>query len=268
VAARPQRQKSKVSASLSDFRDLQVGDYVVHVEHGIGQYQGLKEINQGDGAAEFMVLEYAAAARLYVSLTRLDLVQKYRLSEGAKPVLRYGIAASNGSAAVGDVGYGKTEVAMRAAFKALSDNKQVAVLATITVLAFQHYETFKQRFAPFPLTVEMISRFRTRKQIKEILQKVETGKVDIPIGTHRLVSKDVKFADLGLLLVDEEQRFGVRHKERIKQMRTEVVVLTFGTDRSLWRDAQGCPQSAGIRRAEIAGDAGRGRLPLSASANS
>jgi transcription-repair coupling factor (superfamily II helicase) len=126
----------------------------------------------------------------------------------------------------GDVGYGKTEVAMRAAFKALSDNKQVAVLAPTTVLAFQHYETFKQRFAPFPLTVEMISRFRTAKQVKEILQRVEAGKVDILIGTHRLLSKDVKFADLGLLVVDEEQRFGVRHKERIKQMRTEVDVLT------------------------------------------
>src|ERR1700687_2473379 len=298
VAARPQRQKSKVSAFLSDFRDLQVGDYVVHVEHGIGQYQGLKEINQGDGAAEFMLLEYADAARLYVPLTRLDLVQKYRSSEGAKPVLNHlgtqawgktkarvrkamkdmtdellKLYAQRQSARghifpadtewmkefedsfeysetedqaqaiadvqrdmesqlpmdrllCDDVGYGKTEVAMRAAFKALSDNKQVAVLAPTTVLAFQHYETFKQRFAPFPLTVEMISRFRTAKQVKEILQRVEAGKVDILIGTHRLLSKDVKFADLGLLVVDEEQRFGVRHKERIKQMRTEVDVLT------------------------------------------
>jgi transcription-repair coupling factor (superfamily II helicase) len=298
VAARPQRQKSKVSAFLSDFRDLQVGDYVVHVEHGIGQYQGLKEINQGDGASEFMVLEYAEAARLYVPLTRLDLVQKYRSAEGAKPVLNHlGTQAWGKTKArvrkamqdmtdelvklyaqrqaarghvfpqdtewmkefedsfeynetddqaqaiadvkrdmesqlpmdrllCGDVGYGKTEVAMRAAFKALSDNKQVAVLAPTTVLAFQHYETFKQRFAPFPLTVEMISRFRTPKQVKEVLQRVEAGKVDILIGTHRLLSKDVKFADLGLLVVDEEQRFGVRHKERIKQMRTEVDVLT------------------------------------------
>jgi len=298
VAARPQRQKSKVSAFLSDFRDLQVGDYVVHVEHGIGQYQGLKEINQGDGAAEFMLLEYAESARLYVPLTRLDLVQKYRSSEGAKPVLSHlgtqawgktkarvrkamkdmtdellKLYAQRQSARghifpadtewmkefedsfeynetedqaqaiadvkrdmesqlpmdrllCGDVGYGKTEVAMRAAFKALSDNKQVAMLAPTTVLAFQHYETFKQRFAPFPLTVEMISRFRTAKQVKEILQRVEAGKVDILIGTHRLLSKDVKFADLGLLVVDEEQRFGVRHKERIKQMRTEVDVLT------------------------------------------
>ncbi len=298
VAARPQRQKSKVSAFLSDFRDLQVGDYIVHVEHGIGQYQGLKEINQGDGQAEFMLLEYAEAARLYVPLTRLDLVQKYRSSEGAKPVLNHlGTAAWAKTKArvrkamkdmtdellklyaqrqaaqghpfpgdsewmkefedafeytetedqaqaiidvkrdmesqlpmdrllCGDVGYGKTEVAMRAAFKAISDNKQVAVLAPTTVLAFQHFETFKQRFAPFPVTVEMISRFRTPKQIKEALQKVEAGKVDILIGTHRLLSKDVKFSDLGLLVVDEEQRFGVRHKERIKQMRTQVDVLT------------------------------------------
>ena len=298
VAARPQKHKSKVSAFLSDFRDLQVGDYVVHVEHGIGQYQGLKEINQGDGNAEFMLLEYAEAARLYVPLTRLDLVQKYRSSEGAKPALSHlGTASWSKTKArvrkamkdmadellklyaerkmaqgyafpagnewlrefedafefsetqdqaqaitdvmrdmesslpmdrllCGDVGYGKTEVAMRADFKAVSDNKQVALLAPTTVLAFQHYETFKQRFAPFPVTVEMISRFRTPKQQKEILQKVEAGKVDILIGTHRLLSKDIKFSDLGLLIVDEEQRFGVRHKERIKQMRKQVDVLT------------------------------------------
>jgi len=298
VASRPQRQKSKVSAFLSDFRDLQVGDYVVHVEHGIGQYQGLKEINQGDGNAEFMLLEYAEGARLYVPLTRLDLIQKYRSSEGAKPALSHlgtqawaktkarvrkamkdmadellklyaqrkmaeGHAFPAGDEFVrefedafefnetedqaqaikdvmqdmestlpmdrllcGDVGYGKTEVAMRAAFKAVSDNKQVAVLAPTTVLAFQHYETFKQRFGPFPVTIEMISRFRNAKQQKEILQKSEAGKIDILIGTHRILSKDLKFADLGLLIVDEEQRFGVRHKERIKQMRKQVDVLT------------------------------------------
>ncbi|PYX14892.1 MAG: transcription-repair coupling factor [Acidobacteria bacterium] len=298
VVSRPQRHKSKVSAFLSDFRDLQVGDYVVHVEHGIGQYQGLKEINQGDGNAEFMLLEYAEGARLYVPLTRLDLVQKYRSSEGAKPPLSHlGTATwaktkarvrkamkdmadellklyaerktAEGHAfpsdnewmrefedafeysetddqdlaitdvkrdmestqpmdrlLCGDVGYGKTEIAMRAAFKAVTDNKQVAVLAPTTVLAFQHSETFKQRFAAFPVTIEMISRFRTPKQQKEILQKVEAGKVDVLIGTHRLLSKDVKFADLGLLVVDEEQRFGVRHKERLKQMRKQVDVLT------------------------------------------
>lgn len=296
--SRPQRSKSKVSAFLSDFRDLQVGDYVVHVEHGIGQYQGLKEINQGDGPAEFMLLEFAEAARLYVPLTRLDLVQKYRSSEGAKPALShlgsqawaktkarvrkamkdmadellklyaerqaaeghafpadnqwmnefedafaYTETEDQGQAIkdvkrdmestrpmdrllCGDVGYGKTEVAMRAAFKAVCDNKQVAVLAPTTVLAFQHYETFKQRFAAFPVNIEMISRFRTARQQKEILEKVETGKIDVLIGTHRLLSKDVKFPDLGLLVVDEEQRFGVRHKERLKQMRKEVDVLT------------------------------------------
>src|SRR6476646_10296613 len=115
---------------------------------------------------------------------------------------------------------------MRAAFKAVSDNKQVAVLAPTTVLAFQHYETFKQRFGPFPVTIEMISRFRSPKQQREILQKAEAGKIDILIGTHRILSKDLKFTDLGLLIVDEEQRFGVRHKERIKQMRKQVDVLT------------------------------------------
>jgi|HubBroStandDraft_1064217.scaffolds.fasta_scaffold00106_8 transcription-repair coupling factor (superfamily II helicase) len=298
VASRPQRAKSKVSAFLSDFRDLQVGDYVVHVEHGIGQYQGLKEINHGDGPAEFMLLEFAEGARLYVPLTRLDLVQKYRSSEGAKPALSHlgtqswaktksrvrkamkdmadellklyaerktavGHAFPPGNEwfrefedafefnetedqaqaikdvirdmessqpmdrlLCGDVGYGKTEVAMRGAFKAINDNKQVAVLAPTTVLAFQHFETFKQRFAPFPVTIEMISRFRTTKQQKEILQKTEAGKIDILIGTHRILSKDIKFSDLGLLIVDEEQRFGVRHKERIKQMRKQVDVLT------------------------------------------
>jgi transcription-repair coupling factor (superfamily II helicase) len=298
VASRPQRSKSKVSAFLSDFRDLQVGDYVVHVEHGIGQYQGLKEINHGDGPAEFMLLEFAEAARLYVPLTRLDLVQKYRSSEGVKPALSHlGTAAWGKTKArvrkamkdmadellklyaerktavghafppgnewfrefeeafefnetedqgqaikdvirdmessqpmdrllCGDVGYGKTEVAMRAAFKAINDNKQVAVLAPTTVLAFQHFETFKQRFAPFPVTIEMISRFRNAKQQKEILQKTEAGKIDVLIGTHRILSKDIRFSDLGLLIVDEEQRFGVRHKERIKQMRKQVDVLT------------------------------------------
>ena len=125
----------------------------------------------------------------------------------------------------GDVGYGKTEVAMRAAFKAVQDGKQVAVLTPTTVLSFQHFETFKQRFAQFPIHVEMISRFRTAKEQKEIVERVETGRVDILIGTHRLLSKDIKFQDLGLLIVDEEQRFGVRHKERLKQMRKEIDVL-------------------------------------------
>jgi len=298
VLTRPLRRGSKLSAFLSDFRDLQAGDYVVHVEHGIGQYQGLKEITQGDTAGEFMILEYAEGARLYVPLTRLDLVQKYRSAEGQKPALSHlGSTAwartkarvkkamqdmaeellklyaerrlAEGHAfardtdwqrefedafehqetedqddaildvkrdmesslpmdrlLVGDVGYGKTEVAMRAAFKAVNDNKQVAVLAPTTVLTFQHFETFKQRFAAYPIRIEMLSRFRTAKQQKEIVQKVEAGQVDILIGTHRLLSKDIRFADLGLVVVDEEQRFGVRHKERLKKLKKEVDVLT------------------------------------------
>jgi transcription-repair coupling factor (superfamily II helicase) len=126
----------------------------------------------------------------------------------------------------GDVGYGKTEVAMRAAFKAVQDGKQVAVLTPTTVLSFQHYESFKKRFSNFPVNIEMISRFRTAKEQKAILEKAEQGKIDILIGTHRILSKDLKFQDLGLLVVDEEQRFGVRHKERLKQMRAAIDVLS------------------------------------------
>src|SRR5437868_1306843 len=298
VVSQPLRQKSKVSAFLSDFRDLVVGDYVVHVEHGISQYQGLKELAQGDTTGEFMLLEFAEAAKLYVPLTRLDLIQKYRSTEGARPPLSrlggtqwaktkarvkkamrdmadellklyaqrkmahghnypqdtqwqrevedafdYNETDDQVSAIAdmkqdmestmpmdrllcGHVGYGQTEVAMRAAFKAVQDNRQVAVLAPTTVLAYQHYETFKRRFTAFPITIEMISRFRTTKQQKEIVEKVEQGKIDILIGTHRILSQDIKFPDLGLLVVDEEQRFGVRHKERLKQLKKEVDVLT------------------------------------------
>ena len=298
VVKSPLRQKSKTAAFMSDFRDLAVGDYVVHIEHGIAMYQGLKELQQGEATGEFMVLEFAESAKLYVPLTRLDLIQKYRSSEGVKPPLSRlgGSAWAKTKARVkkamqdmadellklyatrkaaqgyafagdsqwqkefedsfefnetddqitaiadikrdmestlpmdrllcGDVGYGKTEVAMRAAFKAVQDNKQVAVLAPTTVLAFQHFENFKRRFAAFPINIDMMSRFRTTKQLKEIAERVEQGKVDILIGTHRILSKDVKFQDLGLLIVDEEQRFGVRHKERLKQLRKEVDVLT------------------------------------------
>jgi transcription-repair coupling factor (superfamily II helicase) len=300
VAARPvpRKSKSKTAAFVSDFRDLTVGDYVVHVEHGIARYMGLKEIEQEGIRVEFMVLEFAEQARLYVPLTRLDLIQKYRSTDaGPAPVLnRLGSQqwaktkarvrkamqdmadellklyaqrkAAQGHAfptdnefqrefedafdynetedqvsaiadikrdmesplpmdrlLVGDVGYGKTEVAMRAAFKAVQDGKQVAVLTPTTVLSFQHFETFKNRFKLFPITVEMISRFRSPKEQKAILERVEAGKVDILIGTHRLLSKDLQFHNLGLLVVDEEQRFGVRHKERLKQMRREIDVL-------------------------------------------
>jgi transcription-repair coupling factor (superfamily II helicase) len=299
VTARPVRPKSKTSAFVSDFRDLAVGDYVVHLEHGISRYQGLREIVQDGTPIEFMVLEFAEGARMYVPLTRLDLIQKYRSTEsGPTPPLNrlgtqqwaktkarvkktmqemadellklYALRASAQGTAFspdnnlqhefedafdfaettdqiaaiadikrdmesqqpmdrllcGDVGYGKTEVAMRAALKAVQDSKQVAVLAPTTVLTFQHFETFKRRFAAFPVNIEMISRFRTPKEQKAILERVEQGKVDILIGTHRLLSKDVKFQDLGLLIVDEEQRFGVRHKERLKQLRTQLDVLT------------------------------------------
>jgi transcription-repair coupling factor (superfamily II helicase) len=298
VAARPEPKRSKTAAFVSDFRDLGLGDYVVHVEHGIAQYQGLREIAQDGLSVEFMILEFAEAAKLYVPLTRLDLIQKYRSTDaGPAPVLNrlgsqqwtktkarvrramqdmagellklyaerhtaQGTAFSKDNEfqrefedsfdysetddqitairaikydmesttpmdrlLCGDVGYGKTEVAMRAAFKAVQDGKQVAVLTPTTILSFQHFETFKQRFAQFPINVEMISRFRTAKEQKLIVERVETGKVDILIGTHRLLSKDIKFQDLGLLVVDEEQRFGVRHKERLKQMRKEIDVL-------------------------------------------
>jgi transcription-repair coupling factor (superfamily II helicase) len=298
VTARSVPKKSKTAAFVSDFRDLSVGDYVVHVEHGIAQYQGLKEIEQDGLRVEFMILEFAEQAKLYVPLTRLDLIQKYRSTDtGPAPVLSklgsqqwnktkarvrkaiedmsgellklYAVRATAQGTAFskdnefqkefedsfdytetddqlsairaikydmesptpmdrllcGDVGYGKTEVAMRAAFKAVQDGKQVAVLTPTTILSFQHYETFKKRFAQFPINIEMISRFRTAKEQKAIVEKVAMGKVDILIGTHRLLSKDIKFQDLGLLIVDEEQRFGVRHKERLKQMRKEIDVL-------------------------------------------
>jgi transcription-repair coupling factor (superfamily II helicase) len=298
VTARLEPRKSKTSAFVSDFRDLALGDYVVHVEHGIGRYVGLKEIEQDGIKVEFMVLEFAEQARLYVPLTRLDLIQKYRSTDaGPAPVLnklgsqqwtktrarvKKAMAdmadellklyaerqAAKGFAfqvdnefqlefeeafdytetddqlnaiadikrdmesdrpmdrlLCGDVGYGKTEVAMRAAFKAVQDGKQVAVLTPTTILAFQHYETFKKRFSQFPINIEMISRFRSPKEQKVILERAEAGKIDILVGTHRLLSQDIKFQDLGLLIVDEEQRFGVKHKERLKQMRRSIDVL-------------------------------------------
>ncbi len=299
VSARPIPRRSKTAAFISDFRDLAVGDYVVHVEHGIAQYQGLRVLEQTDQPPlELMILNFADDAKLYVPLTRLDLIQKYRSTDtGPAPQLnRLGNQAwaktkarvkkamqdmaeellklyAQRAAAVGtafspdnnlqrefedsfdfnetddqinaiadikrdmestqpmdrllcgDVGYGKTEVAMRAAFKAVQDGKQVAILAPTTVLCFQHFESFKKRFANFPVNVEMLSRFRTAKEKKTILERTADGKVDILIGTHALLSQGLKFQDLGLLVVDEEQRFGVRHKERLKQMRAAIDVL-------------------------------------------
>ena len=290
LVARAPQSKANLATFSADFVDLKPGDYVVHSEHGVAQYLGLREISQGEAQGDYMLLEYAAGAKLYVPLTRMDLVQRFRGAGEGKPVLdRMGGAtwtrtktkiktkmrdmtdellklyASRKMAdgfpyspdsnwqrefedafefketrdqltairdikkdmesphpmdrlLCGDVGYGKTEVVMRAAFKALGDGKQVAILAPTTVLAFQHFETFKRRFQPFPVRVEMFSRFRSPKEVKASLVDLAEGKIDIAIGTHRLLSKDVQFKELGLVLVDEEQRFGVRHKEQLKQL--------------------------------------------------
>ncbi len=289
--------KLRTSGFFTDFAELKPGDFIVHVDHGIGQFEGLRQIESDGHRGEFMLLRYADDARLYVPLERMDLVQSYRVVEGSHPTLdklggtgwntrktrvrksledmadqlltlyaarktaqgfafsgdgnfqrefedafEFEETADQNTAIAdikrdmerptpmdrllcGDVGYGKTEVAMRAAFKAVSDSKQVAVLAPTTVLAFQHFETFKQRFAAFPVRIEMLSRFRSPAEQKKILAELEAGKVDVVIGTHRLISKDVKFQDLGLLVVDEEQRFGVAHKERLKEMRKDVDAL-------------------------------------------
>jgi transcription-repair coupling factor (superfamily II helicase) len=291
------RKRSLAAAFLSDLRDLKVGDFIVHVDHGIGQFVGLKQlsIGHGDIVQEFLELRYHGDDKMFVPVERLDLIQKYtgaapsldrlggtswekakkkvkkamrdmaeellKLYAARRAVPGYAFQADthwqeefegafewdltpDQTTAIsdikrdmespspmdrllcGDVGYGKTEVAMRAAFKAVMDGKQVAVLAPTTVLAFQHLETLKRRFAAFPVRTDMISRFRTKHEIKEALDAAAAGRLDILVGTHRLLSKDVVFRDLGLLIVDEEQRFGVAHKERIKQMRKKVDVLT------------------------------------------
>ncbi len=297
LVAEPAISQNRHSAFAADLADLKPGDYLVHTTHGVGRFLGLREIAQGEQKGDFMLLEYAGDAKLYVPLTRLDLVEKYRGGgESGPPLDRLGgatwtqrktrvkakmrdmadellklyaqrraaeaFAFSRDSnwqrefedafeytetkdqlSAIkeikrdlevghpmdrllcGDVGFGKTEVAMRAAFKALGDGKQVAVLAPTTVLAFQHFETFKRRFAAFPVRIEMFSRMRNKKEIPQALEDLADGKIDVAIGTHRLISKDVVFRDLGLMIVDEEQRFGVRHKERLKQLRHNVHAL-------------------------------------------
>jgi transcription-repair coupling factor (superfamily II helicase) len=292
----PERRKSAAKAFLSDLRDLKVGDLVVHIDHGIGAFVGLKQIGVGDSMQEFLELRYAGEDKLFVPVERLDLVQKYtgatrppldrlggtsweRAKTRVKKAMRdmaeellklyaarkavpgyafgpdshwqrefedafeYELTPDQKTAVAdikrdmesatpmdrllcGDVGYGKTEVAMRAAFKAVMDGKQVAFLAPTTVLASQHEKTLKERFAGFPVRIDMVSRFRSKNEQKETLVDVAAGKVDIIVGTHRLLSKDVAFRDLGLLVVDEEQRFGVAHKEKIKQLKRKVDVLT------------------------------------------
>jgi len=293
-----QRRRYKEGLTFRQLKTLLRGDYVVHVDHGIGVYQGLQKITTGDFERECLVIHYQDQDKLFVPLEKMDRVQKYSSQDGAAPrVHKLGAPdwerlkkrtknrvkdiardliklyatrkAQKGitfpadthwqkeleasfiyedtpdqARAVeevkrdmesespmdrlvcGDVGYGKTEVAIRAAFKAVQHSKQVAVLVPTTILAQQHYNTFRERLRKYPVQVEVISRFRSAAEQKKTAEKLKSGEVDVVIGTHRLLSKDVAFKDLGLLVVDEEQRFGVRHKERLKQLRVNVDVLT------------------------------------------
>ncbi len=297
VHLHPRGHRRGLRSFLSDFRDLRLGDLVVHEDHGVGRYVGLETLDLGGIRREFMVLGYQGGDKLKVPIEAFDRVQKYASHEGARPALdrlgsgrwekvktrvkramrdmaaellrlyaerkarpghafagespwqrefeeafEYEETPDQGQAIVetardmaaphpmdrlvcGDVGYGKTEVAMRAAMRAVLDGKQVALLAPTTVLAFQHGKTFRKRFAPFPVVVEMVSRFRQPKEIKKVLGATASGGVDVLIGTHRILSKDVVFRDLGLLIIDEEQRFGVAAKERLKHLKTTVDCL-------------------------------------------
>ena len=283
---------------LSSLSELKEGDFVVHLDHGIGRYRGLREVGLDGMDCDLILIEYAGGDLLYVPPEKIRLLQKYSGSEGhsvrvdrlggtgweklkqkvkksiedmSRELLELYVQrkVAQGTAfsppdhlfheleetfeyeetpdqqraieevledmqkptpmdrlVCGDVGFGKTEVAIRAAFKAVLDGKQTAILVPTTLLAQQHYDSFTQRFSPFPVKVEMLSRFKPRREQKEILEKLRLGQVDILIGTHRLLSKDLLFKDLGLLVIDEEQHFGVRHKEKLKQLRKEVDVLT------------------------------------------
>ncbi len=299
--ARPEprrRPRPRAITAEDYFADMQPGDYVVHIEHGIGVFRGLTQLEIDDVEREYLQVDYAERDKLYVPIHHADRLGRYvGATDRPPPISRLGTAdwarvkertkraveeiardllalysarqvvAGHAFAAdtawqadleaafpyvetedqllaieqikddmekprpmdrliCGDVGYGKTEVALRAAFKAVMDGKQVAVLVPTTVLAQQHHRTFSQRLAPFPVEVEMLSRFRTEREQRDILNRLTAGALDIVIGTHRLLSEDVRFKDLGLLIIDEEQRFGVTHKEKLKQMRTEVDVLT------------------------------------------
>ncbi len=284
---------------IQNFLDLKKGDYIVHVNYGIGIYQGIVKLKEDEkGLTSYVLIEYANGDKLYVPVEEINLLQKYisfykrlpKLSKlgtkqwqkikerTKKAVASYAIellelqaarlklkgfefsedsdwqkeledafefedtidqskASSDVKADMerpkpmdrllcGDVGYGKTEVALRAAFKAIMDNKQVAILVPTTILAEQHYNTFTERMKKFPANIQMLSRFRTKKEQELILEDLKNGKVDIIIGTHRLLSNDVSFKDLGLVVIDEEQRFGVKHKEKLKKLRLIVDVLT------------------------------------------
>jgi transcription-repair coupling factor (superfamily II helicase) len=290
--------KSHPSHFLTSLSELKQNDYVVHLDHGIGIYRGLKFLKVAGVEGEFLHLEYEAGDRLYLPVDRINMVQKYIGGDGAQPSLDrlggttwekvkakarksifamaeelvqlYALREARAGTAFsppdtlyrefeaafeyeetpdqqraidetlagmqsrkpmdrlvcGDVGYGKTEVAMRAAFLAVEGGKQVAVLAPTTILAQQHLQTFRHRFRNHPVRVEMVSRFLTAKEIAQVLQETAKGNVDIVIGTHRLLQKDVEFKDLGLVIIDEEHRFGVVHKERLKKLRQLVDVLS------------------------------------------
>ncbi len=295
----PRRWRSpRPIAPEARFADITAGDYVVHLEYGIGRFAGLVVRNIGGMEREYLLMEYANGDTLYVPAHHADRLSKWVGSDERPPNMHRlgerswtqakakaqkaadeladelldlyatretisGHAFSSDTEwqaeleasfpyretedqlsviaevkadmeqtqpmdrlVCGDVGYGKTEVALRAAFKAVMDSKQVAILVPTTVLAQQHYNTFYERLRPFPVKVEMLSRFRTQAQQDRIVKNLRNGRVDIIIGTHRLLSDDIAFKDLGLVIVDEEQRFGVAHKERLKQWRTEVDVLT------------------------------------------
>lgn len=298
-AKRKKTSKPKKGVSkIKSFTELKVGDYVVHTNHGIGVYRGIKQLELQGHIKDYLQLSYDSGDMLYVPVDQLDLVQKYIGQEGKNPKINklggtewakakskvkksieeiaedlvklYAVRATlkghsfskdtvwqkqfeeefpydetpDQLTAIedikrdmqsnkpmdrllcGDVGYGKTEVAIRAAFKAVMDGKQVAFLVPTTILAEQHYNNFVQRFSDFPVKVDMVSRFRTATQQKSTLKAVKEGNVDILIGTHRLLSKDLQFKDLGLLIIDEEQRFGVTHKEKLKEFRKNIDVLT------------------------------------------
>lgn len=292
------RQKLSNAEKIKSYSELRVGDYVVHVNHGIGKYLGIETLEINGVHKDYLHIRYQGNDKLYVPVEQIDLVQKYVGSEGKEPKI-YKLGGSDWKRVknkvkssvqniaddliklyaereaargyafspdgemqrdfeaafpyqetedqlrsiheikrdmerdrpmdrllCGDVGYGKTEVALRAAFKAVADGKQVAFLVPTTILAQQHYETMKERFQDYPIKIGLLSRFRTRKQQTETLKGLKDGTVDIVVGTHRLLSKDVVFRDLGLLIIDEEQRFGVAHKEKIKQLKTNIDVLT------------------------------------------
>lgn len=292
------RKKPNSQSFQRGLKDLKKGDYLVHIDYGIGRYLGTKEIKTEMGSGEFMDIQYADDEKLYLPMQGLGFIQKYvGASETPPPLskmggvawkrqkkkvkkaiqemagdllklyasreLAKGYAYSGNEMLVrefadsfeyeetedqlkaieevendlernkptdrlicGDVGYGKTEVAMRAAFKVVLDKKQVAVLVPTTILAQQHLQTFQERFREYPVTIDMVNRFRTAREQKITLEKVKKGEVDIIIGTHRLLSKDVEFAALGLIVIDEEQRFGVKHKEKLKKLRNAVDILT------------------------------------------